>query len=71
MNQYQICKEITDYESAIKLDLNEFDFDHHPSVIESIQQSILQPKSITHYSNIYKPIFNNTTLKLLGTYSPI
>lgn len=61
MNQYQICKEITDYESAIKLDLNEFDFDHHPSVIESIQQSILQPKSITHYSNIY----NQTTKTLI------
>lgn len=61
MNQYQICKDITNYESAIKLDLNEFDFDHHPSVIESIQQSILQPKSITHYSNIY----NQTTKTLI------
>lgn len=61
MNQYQICKDITNYDSAIKLDLNEFDFDHHPSVIESIHQSILQPKSITHYSNIY----NETTKVLL------
>lgn len=60
MNQYKICKEITNYDSAIKLDLNEFDFDHHPDVYESIKSSILQPKGITHYSNIYSK--NTTTL---------
>jgi histidinol-phosphate aminotransferase len=64
MNQYKICKEITNYDSAIKLDLNEFDFEHHPGVIQSIQDSLLKPKSITHYSNIYNDVTNNLINKL-------
>jgi histidinol-phosphate aminotransferase len=70
MNQYQICKEIADYDCAIKLDLNEFDFEHHPNVIESIQESILQPKSITHYSNIYNQT-TKTLIDKLCTYNNI
>ncbi len=56
MSQYQICKEIENYESAIKLDLNEFDFVHHPDVYNHIYDSIIKPKSITHYSNVYNEL---------------
>lgn len=58
---YIINKEITKYDSCVKLDLNEFDFAHHPKLFESIKGSIDKPKVITHYSNS----FNMNTQKLL------
>lgn len=63
MSQYQICKEIKEYEHAIKLDLNEFDFEHHPDVYKNIYNTVIKPKAITHYSNIY-----NENTKILITH---
>ena len=65
MTQYQICKDISDYETAIKLDLNEFDFDHHADVYECIKNTVVKPKSITHYSNV----FNKNTKDLIQKIS--
>jgi histidinol-phosphate aminotransferase len=65
--EYQISKEIKDdkYEECIKLDLNEFDFDHHIDIYKYIQKSVIKPKSITHYSNQ----FNNSTKELIQKIS--
>lgn len=65
MTQYQICKDISNYENAIKLDLNEFDFDHHPDVYDYIKTTVVKPKSITHYSNVY----NKNTISLIDKIS--
>jgi histidinol-phosphate aminotransferase len=70
MSQYQICKEIENYESAIKLDLNEFDFAHHPDVYKYICDSVIKPKSITHYSNVYNTN-TNTLINHLCQYNNI
>jgi histidinol-phosphate aminotransferase len=61
MAEYQICKRIKDYKGAIKLDLNEFDFEHHPDIYENMRNAIRDDKVITHYSNIY----NETTSELV------
>ena len=61
MKKYVISKEIENFDTCIKLDLNEFDFDHHPNLYTTIKDSIISPKSITHYSNFY----NYNTQKLL------
>lgn len=61
--QYQICKDISDYETSIKLDLNEFDFDHHDDVYKYIKNTLIKPKSITHYSNIFNsPVITDISL---------
>lgn len=65
MSEYQISKEIKEYDNSIKLDLNEFDYTHHPEVYSSIIKSVTQPKGITHYSNIY----NNNTNQLINQIS--
>lgn len=57
---YTINKEITKFNSCIKLDLNEFDFEHHPNLFDSIKTHLESPKIITHYSNT----FNIHTQKL-------
>ena len=62
MEQYQICKKITNYDDAVKLDLNEFDFEHHPDIYETVKNNVSKPKVITHYSNIY----NDNTVKLIN-----
>lgn len=56
---YKICKYIKNYENSIKLDLNEFDFDHHPDFIKNINNVVSKNKAITHYSNFYN---NNTQI---------
>lgn len=65
MSEYQISKEIIDYKNCIKLDLNEFDYAHHPKVYSAIIKSVIEPKGITHYSNIY----NTNTIDLLEKIS--
>ncbi len=40
MSNYKISKEIVDYNKSIKLDLNEFDFVHHPDLYNMIRQAI-------------------------------
>ena len=65
MSQYKISKEILDYTKSIKVDLNEFDFDHHPDIYKTISENIVEPKSITHYSNIY----NKNTKEILKKIS--
>lgn len=55
---YNICKKICK-DSYVKLDLNEFDHDHHPEVLSSIKD--ISNNCITHYSNVY----NDTTEKLI------
>lgn len=62
MAQYQICKEIKEYDCAVKLDLNEFDFEHHLDIYKNIYNTIIKPKTITHYSNIY----NENTKNLIA-----
>lgn len=70
MSQYQICKEINDYEISIKLDLNEFDFEHHSDVYKYICDSVIKPKSITHYSNVYNDN-TNMLISQLHNYNSI
>lgn len=70
MSQYQICKEIANYETSIKLDLNEFDFAHHPDVYKYICDSVIKPKSITHYSNVYNEN-TNVLINQLCDYNQI
>jgi len=60
MQPYIISKNIKN-DNAIKLNLNEFDFQHPPELYESIVKTITKSKSITHYSNIY----DSTTTKLI------
>lgn len=62
---YLICKKIENYKEAIKLDLNEFDYEHPKELYEILNKSIKEEKGITHYSNFY----NNNTVNLLKTLS--
>jgi histidinol-phosphate aminotransferase len=65
MEPYIISKRINDFESCIKLDLNEFDFNHPPELFKLLNETIHKPKSISHYSNF----FNNNTQNLLENIS--
>jgi histidinol-phosphate aminotransferase len=70
MSQYKICKDIVNYSDCVKLDLNEFDFIHHPTFYTTIQNNVLEDKSITHYSNVFN--YNTTRLTyLLSSYNNI
>jgi histidinol-phosphate aminotransferase len=58
---YNIFKKLSgDEKTRIKLDLNEFDFDHHPEVLSSVKKS-LNCKIFSHYSNV----FNDNSVSLL------
>jgi histidinol-phosphate aminotransferase len=70
MTQYQICKDIENYTKCIKLDLNEFDFIHHPQIYTSIKNNVSEQKSITHYSNIFNYNTKHLT-SLLSSYNNI
>ena len=65
MLEYQISTDIKDYENCIKLDLNEYDFEHHPDMNKNIKEIFTSCKSITHYSNIY----NKNTIELIDLIS--
>jgi histidinol-phosphate aminotransferase len=58
---YTIFKSIENPESYVKLDLNEFDFDHHPDVLKYTSLSVNHPQTLTKYSNLY----NDNTSRLI------
>ena len=60
--EYITSKNIVEYEKSIKLDLNEFDFDHNENIYNEIINNIKKSKTITHYSNIY----NRNTIDLIN-----
>lgn len=57
---YRISQDIINYDDSIKLDLNEFDFEHVPELYDNIISVIVKKKTLTHYSNKYND--NNTIL---------
>lgn len=58
---YRISRQIDELQPCIKLDLNEFDFDHHPGLVKHLSDSLASQHAMTHYPNCY----NSTTQKLL------
>ena len=55
---YKICKEISNYENCIKLDLNEFDLKHHPDLLKTLDNVLYKNKTITKW------VENKVSIKL-------
>ena len=66
---YKICKEISNYENCIKLDLNEFDLKHHPDLLKTLDNVLYKNKTITHYSNYYSDNTQNLLKKIASKNS--
>ena len=62
---YIISKNIKNFNECIKLDLNEYDFEHPKELYSILSNSLSYPKTISHYSNS----FNDTTKELLSKLS--
>lgn len=50
---YRYSISIDNYESSIKLDINEYNFEHPQEFYVSLIQAIQKPKMLTHYSNMF------------------
>lgn len=50
---YRYSIPIHNYESSIKLDINEYNFEHPPEFYVTLFEAIKKPKMITHYSNMF------------------
>jgi histidinol-phosphate aminotransferase len=63
--EYRYSTYINNYNECIKLDLNEFNDDHHTDLKNEIVNSLNNSKTLTHYSNM---LFD-TTLNLINYIS--
>lgn len=50
---YRYSISIDNYISSIKLDINEYNFEHPPEFYVTLFQAIQKPKMLTHYSNMF------------------
>lgn len=50
---YRYSVQLDNYLSSIKLDINEYNFEHPPEFYISLFSSLLKPRTLTHYSNMF------------------
>ena len=62
MAKYRYSAYIENYNESIKLDLNEFNYDHEPTMNNELLKAINLQKTITHYSNMC----HDTTYNLIN-----